>query len=187
MLDAPSIVVAACWGVFAITWAIAAFFVKRTLESSWGLGRLLMVAVGFLVYWIARDPEWFGSARWWGRNLTTEWLAAAVVLLGLFVTLWARFTLGRNWSGSVTIKQDHELIERGPYRWVRHPIYTGLLVMAVGTALLRARTSGFVFCGILLVGLWFKLLAEERLLTRHFPEAYPQYRQRVRALIPFVL
>jgi protein-S-isoprenylcysteine O-methyltransferase Ste14 len=187
MSDAPSMVVSACWAVFVVTWAIAALFVKRTVERSWSGGRLLLIGVGALVYWIARNPERLGAQQLWTPTPSIEWLAATIVLFGLCVTLWARLTLGRNWSGSVTFKQDHELIERGPYRYVRHPIYTGLLMMALGTALLNARSSRFVVCGILLVGLWLKLRAEEQLLTRHFPEAYPRYRQRVRALIPFVL
>ncbi len=184
---APSTIVAACWIVFAITWAIAALFVKRTVERSWGWGRLLMIAVGTLAYWTVRNPNVLGARRLWTPASFTEWLAAAVVVLGLGVTLWARLALGRNWSGSVTFKQDHELIERGPYHYVRHPIYTGLLLMALGSAMLNAWASAFAFCGILLIGFLFKLRAEEQLLTRHFPEAYPRYRQRVRALIPFVL
>jgi protein-S-isoprenylcysteine O-methyltransferase Ste14 len=187
MRDAPSTIVVACWFVFAITWAIAALFVKRTVERSWGWGRLSMIVIGTLVYGIARSPQWLGGRKLWTPTTNNESLAAAIVLVGLGVTLWARFTLGRNWSGAVTFKQDHELIERGPYRYVRHPIYTGLLLMALGTAMLRPWTSAFVSCGILLIGLWFKLRAEEQLLTRHFPQEYPRYRQRVRALIPFVL
>ena len=105
----------------------------------------------------------------------------------LRLALWARRTIGGNWSSVVTLKQDHELIERGPYRFVRHPIYSGFLLMAVGTAILHARAGEFVFCGFLLLGLWFKLRAEEDLLTRHFPDSYPQYRRRVKALIPYVL
>jgi protein-S-isoprenylcysteine O-methyltransferase Ste14 len=70
---------------------------------------------------------------------------------------------------------------------VRHPIYTGILLMGLGTAMLYGWLSGFAMCAIMLVGLWFKLRAEEQLLTEHFPEEYPRYRRRVRALIPFVL
>ena len=151
MNDAPSTIVFVCWFVFAITWAIAAFFVKRTVERSWGWGRLSIIAIGWLAYWTAKNQHLFGARRLWTPTPLSRGLAAAVVLFGLAVTLWARLALGRNWSGSVTFKQDHELIERGPYHYVRHPIYTGLLLMALGTAMLRAWASGFAFCGILLV------------------------------------
>lgn len=174
MSDTPSEIVFACWVVFAVTWAIAALFVKRTVERRWGWGRLLIIAVWPLAYWSARNPHLLGARRLWTPTPPREWLAAAVVLIGLSVTLWARLALGRNWSAAVTFKQDHELIVHGPYRHVRHPIYTGFLLMALGTAMLHGWVSQFVFCAILLVALWFKLRAEEQLLTHHFPEAYPR-------------
>jgi protein-S-isoprenylcysteine O-methyltransferase Ste14 len=186
MPDLPSIVVFASWAIFAITWAIAALFVKRTVERRWGWGRIMILIVG-LAYLAARNSQSVRAWRLFTSTPRSEWLGAAVVLIGLAITLWARLALGRNWSGAVTLKQDHELIESGPYRFVRHPIYTGVLLMALGTAVLTARVSSFVFCALLLIGLWFKLRAEEQLMTEHFPEAYPRYRQRVRALIPFLL
>src|SRR5262245_8106606 len=124
MRDTPSQVVIACWTVFVAAWFIAAMFVKRTVERRRGWGRLLALIVIVLAFWIGRNPQFLGARRLWTPTLPSEWLAAAVVLLGLCVALWARLALGSNWSGSVTFKQDHELIERGPYRFVRHPIYT---------------------------------------------------------------
>jgi protein-S-isoprenylcysteine O-methyltransferase Ste14 len=187
MYDAPSIIVFASWSVFAVTWVIAALFVKRTAERSWGWGRLLLWVVAPMLFWMTFRSRSL-AARWlWTPTPSSEWLGAMIVVLGLSVCLWARYALGSNWSGAVTLKQDHELIERGPYRYVRHPIYSGFLLMALGTATLHARTSEFVFCGLLLLGFWLKLRAEEALLTRHFPEAYPEYRRRVKALIPHVL
>jgi protein-S-isoprenylcysteine O-methyltransferase Ste14 len=183
----PAIIVFASWAAFVVIWAIAALFVKRTVQRRWDLGRLLMLIAGTLAYWTARDPGVLGTLQLWLPTPRTEWLSAAVVLFGLGVNAWARFAIGSNWSGAVSLKQDHELIERGPYRYVRHPIYTGILLMALGTATLHAWASSFVLCAVLFVGLWLKLRAEERLLTEHFPEAYPRYRERVRALIPFVL
>jgi protein-S-isoprenylcysteine O-methyltransferase Ste14 len=187
MYDPPSVIVFACWAAFAVTWMIAALFVKRTVERSWGSGRLLFWIVAPMFVWTIFKSQSL-AARWvWTPTPSSEWLGAIVVLLGLSVCLWARLVLGGNWSGAVTLKQDHELIERGPYHYVRHPIYTGFLLMALGTAILHARSSEFVFVGLLLAGLWFKLHAEEALLTRHFPDAYPEYRRRVKALIPYVL
>lgn len=184
MYDAPSTIVFASWAVFAVTWAIAALFVKKTVARSWGWGRLMLWVVGPMLAWTIFKR---GAAWAWTPTPTSEWLAAMLVVFGLGICLWARGALGTNWSGAVTLKQDHELIERGPYRYVRHPIYSGFLLMAIGTAILHARGSELVFCGLLGLGLWFKLRAEEALLTRHFPEAYPQYRRRVKALIPHLL
>jgi len=87
----------------------------------------------------------------------------------------------------VTFKQDHELIESGPYALARHPIYTGLIVMALGTAINYGRAIGFALLAALCGGLWWKARQEERIMSTHFPEAYAAYKMRVRAIIPFVL
>jgi len=87
----------------------------------------------------------------------------------------------------VTFKQDHELIESGPYALVRHPIYTGLIAMALGTAIAYGRAIGFALFIGLCGGLWWKARQEERIMSRYFPDAYAEYKTRVRASIPFVL
>jgi protein-S-isoprenylcysteine O-methyltransferase Ste14 len=143
------------------------------------VGAFLILRRGGLV-----SPSW--NVILWRRTLWTGLLADAIVLAGLAVSLWARTTLGGNWSASVTFKENHELIERGLYRYVRHPIYSGLLLMVLGAAILFGRLFGFIALVIVFLGFWFKSRQEERLLTRHFPEAYPSYKSRVRALIPFV-
>ena len=113
-------------------------------------------------------------------------LADVLVFLSLLITLWARVVLGRNWSSRVTFKVDHELIQRGPYHWVRHPIYSGLLLMGIGTAMSCNRVNFFLGMGLCSWGLWVKLRKEEALMTKHFPEVYPEYKARTKALIPFV-
>ena len=124
--------------------------------------------------------------RLWSHTLTTGLIADVVTFLGLLLTLWARVVLGGNWSSGVVFKEQHELIEQGPYAYVRHPIYSGVLVMFLGLAIFRGTLTGFILVVIILAGLWLKALQEEKLLTRHFREAYPQYRKRVKALVPFV-
>jgi protein-S-isoprenylcysteine O-methyltransferase Ste14 len=114
-------------------------------------------------------------------------VADCVVLAGAAFTVWARITLGRNWSAEVTFKQDHQLIESGPYALARHPIYTGLIVMALGTAIDYGRAFGFAVLIALCGSLWWKARQEERIMSRHFPDAYAEYSKHVRAIIPFVL
>jgi protein-S-isoprenylcysteine O-methyltransferase Ste14 len=114
-------------------------------------------------------------------------MGASICVLGLLVTLWARWTLGGNWSSAVTFKQGHELIRTGPYRLVRHPIYTGLLVMALGTALDFGQLRCWLAVPVMAVAFWIKLKQEEKLLLRHFPEEYPIYKRQVKALVPFVV
>jgi protein-S-isoprenylcysteine O-methyltransferase Ste14 len=110
-----------------------------------------------------------------------------IVVAGAAFTVWARITLGRNWSAEVTFKQDHELIESGPYALARHPIYTGLIVMALGTAINYGRAIGFALLLSLCGGTWWKARQEERVMSNHFPDAYAAYKTRVRAIIPFLL
>jgi len=117
----------------------------------------------------------------------TYWSGFAIVVLGLAFTVWARIVLGRNWSGIVTVKQDHELVTTGPYRWVRHPIYTGLLFAFAGSAIARGEWRGVLAVVIVLAGFWRKLKLEERWMIETFGDAYLRYREKVRALIPFVL
>jgi protein-S-isoprenylcysteine O-methyltransferase Ste14 len=109
----------------------------------------------------------------------------ALAVLGLFLALWARGTLGKNWSGTVTFKENHELIERGPYALVRHPIYTAMLLMYLGTALALGRSGGLVGFPILFLSFWIKYRQEEALMLVHFGDQYRAYMKRVRALVPF--
>jgi protein-S-isoprenylcysteine O-methyltransferase Ste14 len=105
----------------------------------------------------------------------------------LILALWARRTIGANWSGIVTLKRDHELVTGGPYRYVRHPIYSGILAMFLATALAVGRAGGFMGFVLCFASFWIKLRQEEALMMRHFPERYPAYRARVKALVPFVI
>ena len=87
----------------------------------------------------------------------------------------------------MTFKRGHELIKTGPYQFVRHPIYTGLLVMCFGTAIEIGRARGWLALPLMAIAFWIKLKQEERLLLRHFPNEYPVYQKQVKALVPFVI
>ncbi len=123
------------------------------------------------------------------RSLPLGIAGCVLCAAGLLFTVFARFYLGRNWSGAVTIKENHELIQSGPYRFVRHPIYSGLFVAILGTFLALIPTVAGLFAyAIMALTLRFKLSAEEELMTRQFPEAYPAYKKKVRgAIIPWIL
>jgi protein-S-isoprenylcysteine O-methyltransferase Ste14 len=110
-----------------------------------------------------------------------------MTLAGVLFACWARVVLGRNWSGVVQVKQDHELIERGPYRYVRHPIYTGLLLAFLGTAVAIGELRGFLAVVIVGVSFWRKLRLEERWMSEQFGTAYADYMRRVKALVPGIL
>jgi protein-S-isoprenylcysteine O-methyltransferase Ste14 len=123
----------------------------------------------------------------WRPSPVESSIALALVVAGAAFALWARFTIGTNWSGVVTLKQDHELMQSGPYHVVRHPIYTGLLTMGLGSSLQYDEVYGFLFLVLAAVMLAFKMRLEERLMMENFPDQYPQYRQHVKAIVPFVL
>jgi protein-S-isoprenylcysteine O-methyltransferase Ste14 len=178
-----------CWGIFVAYFAATAFAVKRTVEKQDWKWRLILGAVVVAAVILIRRGgalSAYTGAVLWPSTVVIGVIADVVTLGGLAVVLWARYVLGENWSGSPAIKENHELIERGPYAYVRHPIYSGLLVMILGAAILYGRVSGFALLVAAFIGIGFKAFQEERLLTRHFPTAYPEYRARVKALIPFM-
>jgi protein-S-isoprenylcysteine O-methyltransferase Ste14 len=178
-----------CWWLFIIIWVISAFSVKPTKErQDWG-GKVFTFAfltVTFLL--LGGKIQWLGiNARIWPQEQPLLFLAYALTLAGLCTLIWARLSLGTNWSATVTFRKGHELVERGPYRFVRHPIYTGILLMVAGTATVLGNTSGLLSLAVCFLGHWWKLRQEEALLTKHFPDTYPAYMGRTKALVPLVL
>ncbi len=171
-----------CWAIFIIYWIIAAFRVKRTVEKRMGWWRILILLI-LAAY--ALNPIKQGGILW-SYTLTVGIIADIVTLTGLIITLWARTVLGGNWSTDTALKENHELIQSGPYRYVRHPIYSGLLLMVLGVAIFYGRVIGFVAFIIFFITFWLRARQEEKLLTKQFPEAYPNYKARVKAFIPFI-
>ena len=177
-----------CWGVVIAFWIVSALSVKRTRAHQPLPHRLLYLALTALAAVLLN-----GSVRMiqWNRAVIPHTLATgivgdALVLDGLFIAIWARVTLGGNWSARVTLKENHELIQRGPYRAVRHPIYSGLLLMIFGTAILAGHVAGFIALVICFGGFWMKLRQEEALLTKHLA-GYSEYMRHTKALVPFIL
>jgi protein-S-isoprenylcysteine O-methyltransferase Ste14 len=148
-----------------------------------------LILLTFLLLALPDLPIPFFNLRFLPHQDGSLWVGIGAVLVaaGLLFSVWAREHLGTNWSDIVTIKVDHELITSGPYRAVRHPIYTGLLLAFLGQALARGEWRGLL--GVAL-GLWafrLKLRVEESLMREQFGPAYHAYSQRVASLIPFVL
>jgi protein-S-isoprenylcysteine O-methyltransferase Ste14 len=177
-----------CWGVFVLVWVISAFSVKPTKERQSWSGRLItisLLAAAFLLLAGAINL-WGLSTRILPDTAALRIISDVITLAGLVTAVWARFSLGRNWSATITFKEGHELIERGPYRFVRHPMYSGVLLMILGTVINTGRMVGFVALIIGFFGIWRKLRQEEALLMKHFPDTYRQYMSRTKALVPFL-
>jgi protein-S-isoprenylcysteine O-methyltransferase Ste14 len=120
-------------------------------------------------------------------SLSLVRLGAALTLAGIALAIWARMLLAGNWSSDVTLKRDHELVVDGPYSFVRHPIYTGILLALAGTALAVGEWRAVLAVMIVALAFWRKLRVEEAFMRRQFGETYARYSARVPALIPFLL
>ena len=181
------IVILACWVSVALYWNISARSIKSTAERQNFVARLARMPVwlGFILFIAAGIyPVGMVVIR---RTVFSDSVAMAICALGSFVAIWSRKTLGAEWSQDVELKQGHKLVERGPYSLMRHPIYTGHLLMGLGTAIASGLLVAFAGLVSFVVSFWIKLSQEERLLLRCFPDEYPEYKARVKALIPYVL
>ncbi len=179
----------ALWVAWAAIWILLALRTKRAqlrLKSADALTYMLPTAVGAYLC-IARSGILIRLGLW-RPNLPPiawlMWLGAALTLAGLLFAIWARLYLGKNWSGLVTVKHDHELIRTGPYRFVRHPIYSGILLALVGTVVCRRNLWGFLGVALVWLGLWLKSRMEERFMVETFGAQYQDYRRATGAILP---
>lgn len=190
----PVDVVKWIWIVFVSIWALAAFFFtpKRTIRRQSVPILLLQSAVVVAVVFLPTllFPSQFHSLsekHFLAPQSSLHGIGILLTLAGCAFALWARAVLGRNWSGTVTVKEDHELITHGPYAWVRHPIYSGLLLALLGTALVVGKLIYLSLIPICLLALVYKFIAEEKFMLETFGNRYRSYRLRVKALIPYIV
>ena len=186
----PADIIRACWILFSVIWLLSAVSTKRSIYRESGAGRLrylILLVLAFLLLTRRHQLPYPLDVRIISAMETVQWMAGILCIAGLAFCVWARATLGRNWSGTITLKEGHELIERGPYRLVRHPIYTGLLAMFLATAITFGHLGGLIAVILAFVSFWIKLSEEEKLMLQQFPDQYRSYQQRVKCIIPFVL
>jgi len=183
-------VTAACWGLFYVYWLASAFATKKTAVRESFIGSLsyrLPVALAAMVLaYAARMPRPM-SAVAFPHTTPVCVLVIAFSTVGLFTCLWARITLGRNWSSVVLVRVDHELVQTGPYRFVRHPIYSGIILMFAAIVLLVGRLAGILALGLFVYSFVLKLRREERVMMEQFPTSYPEYIKKTKTLVPFIL
>jgi protein-S-isoprenylcysteine O-methyltransferase Ste14 len=171
----------------ALLWIVMAFRTKRTLSRQNGFLRAGVIVAVVVLLFRNRLQSSDVHQLLWTRSPVLSTVALLMVGSGAAFGAWARFTIGTNWSGAVTFKEGHELIQSGPYCLVRHPIYSALLLMGLGTALNYDEPYGLVVLGVSLVVFVAKMRLEEKLMIEHFGEQYVDYRRRVKALIPFIV
>lgn len=182
------IVIAICWIIFILYWLVSAFFVKKSVTKQNLRSAILwrVVVIVIVILFIKFDKSaavsFFGFLS---QSLFSFPIAGAVLnVFGLFGAIWARTVLGRNWSGYVTYKEDQELVTTGPYRLIRHPIYTSLLLMFIGVILYYGYLFLFVIFGIVAITFILRTKKEEEIMTKLFGKKYLDYMKRTKRLIP---
>lgn len=179
------------WIALGLVWAIGALFTNKTVDRESTFSRLSYSLPLGLIAWFLYRPETsqlfpFLIDRVFPENQAVWWIGLAIETAGVAFAIWARFTLGKLWSGTITFKEGHRLVQSGPFAITRHPIYTGALVAVLGTALNHGNVRDLIVPAILILGFSMKISKEEKLMAEHFGDEHRDYRARVRRLIPFV-
>jgi len=175
------------WDVWIVSWIIAAVWARRAAARPAMFEQLVhwiptLIGLGLLM----DGSQFTNFAPLWRLPAEAGWMLAGACAAGLVFTWWARIWLGALWSGSVSRKDDHTVVQSGPYRLVRHPIYTGLILAAFALAIQIGMAANLIGAGLIAVGFWLKARLEERFLSRELgTEAYADYRRRTPMLIPF--
>lgn len=175
------------WYVFLAYWAVTSLRVKRTKATEKSADRFSTIAVMCLAF-VLLFYDWpqigFLQSRFVPEEILIQWAGIVLTSLGAGIAIWARWTLGENWSARVTLKEEHQLIRSGPYRFVRHPIYTGMFVATVGTALVVGEWRAMLAVALMFAAHSRKALREEALLTTEFGDEYVSYRRSTGFLFP---
>ncbi len=183
----PSMAVNDLWILFAAYWLVSALNRKKTKQRESILQRLVYISplliaiflldnsrmqIGWLAtYFVPHTPE-------------VRWTGVAIMIVGLAIAVWARVHLGSNWSGVVTLKEGHELIRTGPYRNIRHPIYTGILIGFLGNAIVNGQVRGLIAVAIIWASFFIKARREEAFLAQEFGPKFDEHTQRTGMFLP---
>lgn len=177
----------ALWLLWCVFWLAASLRAKATARRESPASRISHSAPLLIAVLLYMGGTWQGGwlhARFLSHSDALFWLGTAMVVVGLGWSVLARAHLGGNWSAEVTVKRDHVLIRTGPYRWTRHPIYTGLLVAFAGSTVALGEWRGLIALALVIAAFLHKIRIEERFMMEQFPGEYPRYRAEVPTLIP---
>jgi protein-S-isoprenylcysteine O-methyltransferase Ste14 len=186
------------WAAFLLVWGISALFVKQDVRGGgyaaawqryWGLRLAAAAIIIFVAVRLGRRAGSSGAALFSHGIFTPPpalgWAGAALTAIGIGFAIWARVNLGRNWSSRPAVKEHHEFVMTGPYAYVRHPIYSGIMLAALGTAI----TSSVIGIGLFVfISITFALRMnkEEKIMLELFPDQYSEYQKHTKRLVPFV-
>jgi protein-S-isoprenylcysteine O-methyltransferase Ste14 len=175
-----------CWFLFAVFWLILRKRVNKNIYEQTAEQKLLAIAnftfYFALLYW----PLFFAPERHTFQSDASGVIGLIICIVGVLLSVWSRLIAGKDWSSRLAIKETYNLITKGPYNIVRHPVYTGFILGLLGSAIAIGHLSGFIALGIMLSGLIAKIGQEEKVLSSRFPDDYESYQTRSKKLIPFI-
>jgi protein-S-isoprenylcysteine O-methyltransferase Ste14 len=177
-------VIYSLWAVFWLAWLVAALTAKRAAQSGMRQFVGFRVAIFLILLLVVRSGVFKGHHAI-VSNPVLQGIGMALFLIGLGLAVWARVHLGRNWGAPMSEKVDAELVTTGPYQYIRNPIYSGIMLAAIGTAV---AVSWYWLVAVAVMGAYFVYSAtvEEHTMERLFPDAYPAYKRSTKKLIPFI-
>ncbi|MBU6231851.1 isoprenylcysteine carboxylmethyltransferase family protein [Patescibacteria group bacterium] len=185
--DWISVATAWMWVIFIAVWAASALFAKKTAKRAslrWWLVRIIFIPIVIILARISgMKPGSF--LLLYIEDPALRAIGAVLVLSGIALAIWARYHLGRNWGMPMSEKADAELVTAGPYAYIRHPIYAGIFLAVLGSALV----FGILWVLVLAIYVGYFLVSvrkEDEIMARLFPDAYPAYKARTKKVIPGV-
>jgi protein-S-isoprenylcysteine O-methyltransferase Ste14 len=177
------------WMLFGLYWIVSALKLKKTKKrESWGQRFRYSLPLLVAFYLLSRPEAHYGwlGLRFVPANDAVRWVGVLLTAAGVAIAFWARWHLGANWSGVVTLKEGHELIRTGPYRTIRHPIYTGILLALLGTAVNLGEVRGLLALAIAWISFYIKARREESFLTQEFGAGFAEHRTHTGMFLPRV-
>lgn len=180
------------WLIVITYWIISGLMAKKVVSQESFLKRSVFYWLPMIIATLLIGPgDWFGHS-WFRQQFVAHSNLVGIIglslcVVGAIIACWSRYNLGNNWSISIQKKENHQLIQNGVYSIIRHPIYTGLLLLFTGDSLIVGDNRAIIAVLIVFVSLWFKLKKEEKMLIETFGNQYTEYKTRTKALIPCVI
>ena len=178
-------IIALAWALFLLYWGISAV---RTKSTNWVVAILMAFAlVGLFLLLRYGETLTVVNLVLWHRTLPLAILSVGIVLAGLAILIWARRVLGASWSATAESKENSEIVQKGPYRYVRHPMYTGFLTMVLGSTIAYGNGLDVLVLIVFTAGFCAKAMREESILKKSIGRRYEEYCLKTKAFIPFII
>ncbi|HVS79753.1 MAG TPA: isoprenylcysteine carboxylmethyltransferase family protein [Candidatus Paceibacterota bacterium] len=181
---------AACWATFLIVWAVTSFGIKKSV-GGWGRWLAVRAILLAVIFAVLGNKIFTGDSVHMSRasgpaNIPLGVIGVLLCMAGIGFAIWARKHLGKNWGMPMSIKEKPDLVTTGPYTYVRHPIYTGMLLALAGSAIVGGQWEWLVPAALFAAYFVYSAKVEEKNMSKIFPDQYPEYKKRSKMLIPFV-